>query len=173
MPSANRKYSPQNRVAARAVAARAYVTHDLFPFAEIWCHTVYWPKLAIATPSCWEIATWEGSKPIPSTEGPCGPGGTGLRRERLPGRILRTDPRRVAWQPQSPRRSRRTRPSHRTAKPARLPVTTLGRTVAAWLGLAVAYHRLRRFDLADCAYHVLVSRVGYTPIVLNNFDFII
>lgn len=38
----------------------------------------------------------------------------------------------------------------------------------AWLGLAASYDRLRRFDLADRAYRVLLKMVGQTPTVLNN-----
>jgi len=38
----------------------------------------------------------------------------------------------------------------------------------AWLGLAAAYDRLRRFDLADRAYGQALAIVGSTPEVLNN-----
>ena len=41
----------------------------------------------------------------------------------------------------------------------------------AWLGLAASYDRLRRFDLADRAYDVVVKLVGYTPTVLNNLGY--
>jgi len=41
----------------------------------------------------------------------------------------------------------------------------------AWLGLAATYDRLKRFDLADRAYDVLVKQVGYTPTVLNNLGY--
>lgn len=41
----------------------------------------------------------------------------------------------------------------------------------AWLGLAATYDRLKRFDLADRAYEVLIKQVGYTPTVLNNLGF--
>jgi Flp pilus assembly protein TadD len=41
----------------------------------------------------------------------------------------------------------------------------------AWLGLAATYDRLRRFDLAESAYHSLISKIGYTPIVLNNLGY--
>jgi len=41
----------------------------------------------------------------------------------------------------------------------------------AWLGLAAAYDRLKRFDLADRAYDVVVKLVGYTPTVLNNLGY--
>lgn len=40
-----------------------------------------------------------------------------------------------------------------------------------WLGLAASYDRLRRFDLAERAYDVLVRKVGYTPSVLNNLGY--
>jgi tetratricopeptide (TPR) repeat protein len=45
----------------------------------------------------------------------------------------------------------------------------------AWLGLAAAYDRLKRFDLADRAYEQLTRIVGPTPEVLNNqgFSFIL
>lgn len=38
----------------------------------------------------------------------------------------------------------------------------------AWLGLAAAYDRLRRFDLADRAYAQAEPLVGGTPVFLNN-----
>ena len=41
----------------------------------------------------------------------------------------------------------------------------------AWLGLAASYDRLRRFDLADKAYKVVVKLVGNTPTVLNNVGY--
>lgn len=41
----------------------------------------------------------------------------------------------------------------------------------AWLGLAASYDRLKRFDLADRAYDVVVKLVGYTPTVLNNLGY--
>ncbi len=44
-------------------------------------------------------------------------------------------------------------------------------SIDAWLGLAASYDRLRRFDLADRAYRVIVEKVGYTPTVLNNLGY--
>ena len=41
----------------------------------------------------------------------------------------------------------------------------------AWLGLAAAYDRLKRFDLADRAYDQLVKLTGPTPAVLNNIGY--
>jgi len=41
----------------------------------------------------------------------------------------------------------------------------------AWLGLAASYDRLKRFDLADRAYDVVIKLVGYTPTVLNNLGY--
>lgn len=38
----------------------------------------------------------------------------------------------------------------------------------AWLGLAAAYDRLRRFDMADRAYEELIKVAGPTPEILNN-----
>ncbi len=38
----------------------------------------------------------------------------------------------------------------------------------AWLGLAAAYDRLRRFELADRAYEQVIRIAGPTPEVLNN-----
>jgi Flp pilus assembly protein TadD len=38
----------------------------------------------------------------------------------------------------------------------------------AWLGLAAAYDRLRRFDMADRAYEELIKVAGPTAEVLNN-----
>ncbi len=38
----------------------------------------------------------------------------------------------------------------------------------AWLGLAAAYDRLRRFDLADRAYAEVIRIAGPTPEILNN-----
>jgi Flp pilus assembly protein TadD len=45
------------------------------------------------------------------------------------------------------------------------------RDAEAWLGLAAAYDRLRRFDLADRAYKQAIAIVGTTPEVLNNQGF--
>jgi Flp pilus assembly protein TadD len=38
----------------------------------------------------------------------------------------------------------------------------------AWLGLAAAYDRLRRFDMADRAYAEVIKVAGATPEILNN-----
>jgi tetratricopeptide (TPR) repeat protein len=42
------------------------------------------------------------------------------------------------------------------------------RDAEAWLGLAAAYDRLRRFDLADRAYGQAIKILGPTPEILNN-----
>jgi Flp pilus assembly protein TadD len=42
------------------------------------------------------------------------------------------------------------------------------RDAEAWVGLAAAYDRLRRFDLADRAYDQAVGLLGPTPAILNN-----
>lgn len=42
------------------------------------------------------------------------------------------------------------------------------RDAEAWVGLAAAYDRLRRFDLADRAYDQAIAIVGPTPEILNN-----
>jgi tetratricopeptide (TPR) repeat protein len=42
------------------------------------------------------------------------------------------------------------------------------RNAEAWVGLAAAYDRLRRFDLADRAYSQVIKLIGPTPEVLNN-----
>ena len=39
---------------------------------------------------------------------------------------------------------------------------------AAWIGLAAAYDRLRRFDLADRAYGTAIRLTGETAEILNN-----
>jgi tetratricopeptide (TPR) repeat protein len=41
----------------------------------------------------------------------------------------------------------------------------------AWMGLAAAYDRLRRFDLADRAYTQSIRIAGATPEILNNQGF--
>jgi len=41
----------------------------------------------------------------------------------------------------------------------------------AWVGLAAAYDRLRRFDLADRAYEQAIALLGPTPEILNNQGF--
>jgi Flp pilus assembly protein TadD len=41
----------------------------------------------------------------------------------------------------------------------------------AWVGLAAAYDRLRRFELADRAYKQAVAIVGPTPELLNNMGY--
>jgi Flp pilus assembly protein TadD len=50
----------------------------------------------------------------------------------------------------------------------RRAVETHPRDAEAWVGLAAAYDRLRRFDLADRAYDEAVAIIGPTPEVLNN-----
>lgn len=45
------------------------------------------------------------------------------------------------------------------------------RDAEAWLGLAAAYDRLRRFDLADRAYAQAIGILGATPEILNNQGF--
>lgn len=42
---------------------------------------------------------------------------------------------------------------------------------SAWLGLAAAYDRLRRFDLAARAYKVVIKQTGYTAAVHNNLGY--
>jgi Flp pilus assembly protein TadD len=42
------------------------------------------------------------------------------------------------------------------------------RDAEAWLGLAAAYDRLRRFELADRAYEEVIKIAGPTPAILNN-----
>ena len=42
------------------------------------------------------------------------------------------------------------------------------RDAEAWVGLAAAYDRLRRFDFADRAYDQAIAIIGPTPEVLNN-----
>jgi Flp pilus assembly protein TadD len=42
------------------------------------------------------------------------------------------------------------------------------RDAEAWLGLAAAYDRLKRFELADRAYNEVLRIVGPTPEILNN-----
>lgn len=41
----------------------------------------------------------------------------------------------------------------------------------AWVGLAASYDRLRRFELAERAYGVVVKKVGYTINVHNNLGY--
>lgn len=50
----------------------------------------------------------------------------------------------------------------------RRAVETAPRDAEAWLGLAAAYDRLKRFDLADRAYKQLYGMMGRTPAILNN-----
>lgn len=45
------------------------------------------------------------------------------------------------------------------------------RDAEAWVGLAAAYDRLKRFDLADRAYGQAVKLVGPTPEIMNNQGF--
>jgi tetratricopeptide (TPR) repeat protein len=45
------------------------------------------------------------------------------------------------------------------------------RDAESWVGLAAAYDRLRRFDLADRAYQQAVKLIGETPEVMNNRGF--
>jgi len=41
----------------------------------------------------------------------------------------------------------------------------------SWVGLAAAYDRLRRFDLADRAYGQAIKLIGETPEIMNNQGF--
>ena len=45
------------------------------------------------------------------------------------------------------------------------------RDAEAWVGLAAAYDRLKRFDLSDRAYAQAVRLVGPTPDIMNNQGF--
>jgi tetratricopeptide (TPR) repeat protein len=45
------------------------------------------------------------------------------------------------------------------------------RDAEAWTGLAAAYDRLKRFDLADRAYNQAMAIVGPTPEILNNHGY--
>jgi Tetratricopeptide repeat len=45
------------------------------------------------------------------------------------------------------------------------------RKAEAWVGLAASYDRLKRFDLADRAYHAAIGILGPTPEILNNQGF--
>jgi Flp pilus assembly protein TadD len=42
------------------------------------------------------------------------------------------------------------------------------KSIEAWVGLAAAYDKLRRFDLADRAYAQAIQLAGPTPEILNN-----
>ncbi len=50
----------------------------------------------------------------------------------------------------------------------RRAVETHARDAEAWLGLAAAYDRLRRFELADRAYEEAIRLVGPRVAILNN-----
>src|SRR4029077_17134969 len=50
----------------------------------------------------------------------------------------------------------------------RRAVETHPRDAEAWVGLAAAYDRLRRFELADRAYKQAIAIIGPTPELLNN-----
>lgn len=41
----------------------------------------------------------------------------------------------------------------------------------AWMGLAAAYDRLGRFDLADRAYEQLLKKAGRRPEIVNNMGY--
>jgi Flp pilus assembly protein TadD len=45
------------------------------------------------------------------------------------------------------------------------------RDAESWVGLAAAYDRLKRFDLADRAYGEAIKIIGATPEVMNNQGF--
>jgi tetratricopeptide (TPR) repeat protein len=45
------------------------------------------------------------------------------------------------------------------------------RDAEAWIGLAAAYDRLRRWDLADRAYEQAMKIIGPTPEILNNIGY--
>jgi Flp pilus assembly protein TadD len=50
----------------------------------------------------------------------------------------------------------------------RRAVETAGGDAEAWLGLAAAYDRMKRFELADRAYKQVLKLTGPTPELLNN-----
>lgn len=56
-------------------------------------------------------------------------------------------------------------------KHCRRAVEASPRAADAWLCLAAAYDRLKRYDLADRAYGQLVKLVGRTAAVLNNIGY--
>lgn len=56
-------------------------------------------------------------------------------------------------------------------KAFRLAVERDPRNMDAWLGLAASYDRLRRFDMAERAYGVIIERAGYTASVHNNLGY--
>jgi tetratricopeptide (TPR) repeat protein len=53
----------------------------------------------------------------------------------------------------------------------RKAVEAAPRDAEAWTGLAAAYDRLKRFDLADRAYNQAMAIVGATPEILNNHGY--
>jgi len=53
----------------------------------------------------------------------------------------------------------------------RRAVEKLPRDGEAWLGLAASYDRLRRYELADRAYHEALDIYGPRPEVLNNIGY--
>jgi Flp pilus assembly protein TadD len=53
----------------------------------------------------------------------------------------------------------------------RRAVERLPRDGEAWLGLAASYDRLRRYELADRAYHEALVIYGPRPEVLNNIGY--
>jgi tetratricopeptide (TPR) repeat protein len=53
----------------------------------------------------------------------------------------------------------------------RRAVETAPQDAEAWIGLAASYDRLKRFDLADRAYHHAIQIIGPTPVILNNQGF--
>ncbi|MGD9868038.1 MAG: tetratricopeptide repeat protein [Hyphomicrobiales bacterium] len=53
----------------------------------------------------------------------------------------------------------------------RLAVERDPRNMDAWLGLAASYDRLRRFDMAQRAYGVIIEKAGYTASVHNNLGY--
>jgi Flp pilus assembly protein TadD len=53
----------------------------------------------------------------------------------------------------------------------RRAVERLPRDGEAWLGLAASYDRLRRYELADRAYHEALTIYGPRPEVLNNIGY--
>jgi tetratricopeptide (TPR) repeat protein len=53
----------------------------------------------------------------------------------------------------------------------RKAVETHPNDAEAWMGLAAAYDRLKRFDLADRAYAQATRIAGATPEILNNHGF--
>jgi tetratricopeptide (TPR) repeat protein len=109
-----------------------------------------------------------GSTPVVVVAPPPGPPYPPPRSEKQTGRILGTDPNDDL---SIGKKYFRAGSFGLAEQHFRKAVEGAPRDAEAWTGLAAAYDRLKRFDLADRAYQQAMAIVGPTPEILNNHGY--